>query len=220
MSDACRIACPPIVRRRGSARQERADEVRYTNECWLSLPITTSRAGRSEPAAGWAEPTMPERLCARQPQKEPPRRRHAFRTTASRRSVMKRALMVALFLGLSWSSVACSSDQPGAACSDGNCKCESGQTCHFQCTNGNCAHDCAAGSTCTSECKGGSCRQSCTPGATCDFSCSGGNCQQACLGSADCSATCGSGCTSDVATSGGGGGAGMSGFGAAGEAWQ
>jgi hypothetical protein len=128
---------------------------------------------------------------------------------------MKRILtLLSLGIVLLLSS-ACGNEDQSATCSDGNCKCNDGQTCHFQCTKGNCSHDCGAGSACTSSCQGGGCRQSCSATAQCDFSCSGGSCTQACLGNTHCSASCADqSCVSDTTSSapGLGGAAGGVGF--------
>jgi hypothetical protein len=84
-------------------------------------------------------------------------------------------------------------------CSSGNCACEDGEDCNFECADGGCSQSCSSGSVCEASCAGGGCSQSCSSGAECNFSCAGGDCTQSCLASGTCKASCtGNGCTSDV----------------------
>lgn len=88
----------------------------------------------------------------------------------------------------------------GGICSDDDCNCPSGDTCDFECPQGNCSQQCAADSDCEASCEGGSCSQQCSPNAVCDFTCAGGNCTQQCAGSDRCDASCsGDNCTTDEA---------------------
>ena len=54
--------------------------------------------------------------------------------------------------------------------------CPEGDTCSWECPEGNCAYVCAGGATCNVECSGGGCAHACLSGATCNFECSGGGC--------------------------------------------
>lgn len=77
-------------------------------------------------------------------------------------------------------------------CEQGNCAfiCEAGATCNLECDGGNCMTQCEQGATCNHDCDGGGCRSLCDGGATCNLECDGGSCQQACEAGASCNREC------------------------------
>lgn len=82
-------------------------------------------------------------------------------------------------------------------CAGGDCTCVEGDSCDFECPEGNCSQQCNEGSECTATCEGGGCSQQCL--GDCTFSCEGGDCTQQCGTAMSCSITCeGDGCTSDA----------------------
>jgi hypothetical protein len=76
--------------------------------------------------------------------------------------------------------------------------CPAGQSCSWQCDEGNCAFECGEGASCDIQCDGGGCsiavggrcETSCAPGASCDFHCDGGACSVACGEGSTCNFDC------------------------------
>lgn len=77
-------------------------------------------------------------------------------------------------------------------CPEGNCafKCAEGSTCNAECDGGRCSLACAGGATCNLECDGGQCGLGCADGSTCNMECDGGSCAQACGTEATCNTEC------------------------------
>jgi hypothetical protein len=79
-------------------------------------------------------------------------------------------------------------------CDEGDCVCEKGQRCEFECDAPPCHVDCEGDNPeCFGECANGSC--SCGPGSDCEFTCKAEPCHVACEDSS-CDGECGNGdCT-------------------------
>jgi hypothetical protein len=77
-------------------------------------------------------------------------------------------------------------------CDEGNCafECGEGASCDIQCDGGGCSITVATGASCNAQCDGGRCETSCAPGASCDFQCDGGACSVACGEGSTCNFDC------------------------------
>jgi len=112
---------------------------------------------------------------------------------------MKALLLGVLGLALGFSSFACTKTED---CTNGECTCEPGEACSFECTTPPCHVDCAGqNASCSGICGNSSC--TCGAGSSCEFDCQSGPCHVECAGdNPSCSGVCANGtCSCEAGSS-------------------
>jgi len=101
-----------------------------------------------------------------------------------------------MILVLTWLGSACRPVQ--ADCSNGECVCEAGASCDFECVAPPCTVECVGDNPeCVAACGNGECR--CGAGSACAFECQSPPCHVDCQADTECSGTCANGdCTCAV----------------------